>query len=277
MDVDGTGTRRGYVSHYGITLLDDLYNYFPAILYDTGRFNTIQDFLGYIQTQIRAFELEPLSEVQSEASALLGLASTSTSTTGPIRRLSPRRNSAVRRVDQLPLPPTNLIESTMAQVNNSDFGSDFGSDFDIIFSRLETISYERTADPHILMRPTRDTTRTQPLLSSSSLINLLTTMIHDDTTTDNFLTPVIVRPSNLQVQSATSTGILRQPPVDNAVAPFCSICQDTMAVGDNYRTINICSHTFHKECIDAWFMTHYICPVCRHDIREGINAMEQMD
>ena len=40
-----------YVYYYGIGLLDDLHNYFPAVLYDSGRFLTVQDLLGYIQLQ----------------------------------------------------------------------------------------------------------------------------------------------------------------------------------------------------------------------------------
>lgn len=40
-----------YVYYYGIGLLDDLHNYFPAVLYDSGRFLTVRDLLGYIQLQ----------------------------------------------------------------------------------------------------------------------------------------------------------------------------------------------------------------------------------
>lgn len=40
-----------YVYYYGIGLLDDLHNYFPAVLYDSGRFMTVQDLLRYIQLQ----------------------------------------------------------------------------------------------------------------------------------------------------------------------------------------------------------------------------------
>jgi hypothetical protein len=38
---------------YGVQLLDDLHVYFPDILYNSGRFTTVQDLLQYVQSQSR--------------------------------------------------------------------------------------------------------------------------------------------------------------------------------------------------------------------------------
>jgi hypothetical protein len=37
-----------YEQHYGVQLLDDIHNYFPALLYDSQRFRTVQDVLQYV-------------------------------------------------------------------------------------------------------------------------------------------------------------------------------------------------------------------------------------
>lgn len=49
-----------YNQHYGVQLLDDIHNYFPALLYDSRRFRTVQDVLQYIisntQSRFNLFE-----------------------------------------------------------------------------------------------------------------------------------------------------------------------------------------------------------------------------
>jgi hypothetical protein len=45
---------RGYETLYGVGLLDDLHNYFPAVLYDSGRFTSVHELLRYIQISARA-------------------------------------------------------------------------------------------------------------------------------------------------------------------------------------------------------------------------------
>lgn len=42
-----------YESLYGVGLLDDLHNYFPALLYDAGAFLTVPEVLAYVQQQTR--------------------------------------------------------------------------------------------------------------------------------------------------------------------------------------------------------------------------------
>jgi hypothetical protein len=42
-----------YENLYGVALLDDLHNYFPALLYDSTSFTNVQQVLYYLQTQTR--------------------------------------------------------------------------------------------------------------------------------------------------------------------------------------------------------------------------------
>jgi len=41
-----------YVSVYGVGLLDDIHNYFPALLYDTGRFQNLANVFSYARNQL---------------------------------------------------------------------------------------------------------------------------------------------------------------------------------------------------------------------------------
>ena len=42
----------------------------------------------------------------------------------------------------------------------------------------------------------------------------------------------------------------------------CSICLEL--IDDNCCTLK-CSHNFHKECIEGWFMKEESCPLCRDE------------
>jgi len=71
---------------------------------------------------------------------------------------------------------------------------------------------------------------------------------------------VIVRPSAEQIEQALET-------VDN-VTTSCSICQEPISSGGS--RIRHCGHVHHRTCILCWFSMSTRCPVCRHDIREGL-------
>ena len=77
-----------------------------------------------------------------------------------------------------------------------------------------------------------------------------------------WLEPIPVRPSSHVLQNNTTISVLSSNLTDN-----CSICQDTLETGATVRRINHCSHTFHRTCIDTWFITNVHCPTCRHDVR----------
>ncbi|KAK9726829.1 hypothetical protein RND81_05G240000 [Saponaria officinalis] len=44
----------------------------------------------------------------------------------------------------------------------------------------------------------------------------------------------------------------------------CSVCISEISNGENVRVLPKCSHGFHLECIDMWFMSHSTCPLCRN-------------
>ena len=44
----------------------------------------------------------------------------------------------------------------------------------------------------------------------------------------------------------------------------CVICISTIKKGETYTFLS-CEHSFHTECISAWFKMHLNCPCCRKD------------
>ncbi|KAI5435677.1 RING-H2 finger protein ATL11 [Lathyrus oleraceus] len=46
----------------------------------------------------------------------------------------------------------------------------------------------------------------------------------------------------------------------------CAVCLNEFEDDETLRLIPVCSHVFHRECIDAWLLHHSTCPVCRADL-----------
>lgn len=43
----------------------------------------------------------------------------------------------------------------------------------------------------------------------------------------------------------------------------CAVCLGEFQDKDEIRLLPKCHHVFHPDCIDAWFVSHLTCPVCR--------------
>lgn len=43
----------------------------------------------------------------------------------------------------------------------------------------------------------------------------------------------------------------------------CAVCLLEFEDGDYLRTLPLCSHAFHVDCIDEWLRSHATCPLCR--------------
>jgi hypothetical protein len=83
-----------------------------------------------------------------------------------------------------------------------------------------------------------------------------------------FSDPVIVHASQEIIQAMSTEETLQEDLED-----ICAICQDSMRQGELVRKITVCSHEFHRSCIDNWLLnSSVLCPTCRHDIRESARA-----
>ena len=78
----------------------------------------------------------------------------------------------------------------------------------------------------------------------------------------NFMDAVPVLPSRAQINDAMRTHV-------GVTDTTCSICQEPVTCASQIRN---CGHCFHGSCIEQWFSMNPRCPVCRHDIRDGLST-----
>jgi hypothetical protein len=183
-----------YERPYGIHLIDDLHNYFPAILYDSERFTTTRELMTYIQTQMAA--------------------QFNTFTLG--------RNQYYRQ-------PQHTVDITPI--------------FTTDISNLLNLRNQTPQD--------------------AAMVNLLQNLLNIPQEPNQFLNPVVVRPTREQIDRSTSLRVSTATEANQ-----CAICQEAYVDGQGIRRITRCTHEFHLNCIEPWFQRNVHCPVCRHDIRQ---------
>lgn len=236
----------GYETLYGIGLLDDLHNYFPAVLYDTSRFRTVQSLLHYIQTNARnRFDLYSFGQ-RHYLSASLDSSQEEQDSPPPL--IPPRDLSAAS------VPVAAQRRAAPASLNIPPHPPAPASSFDPrISAHIELVQDDLGFD-------------TQSL-SLLNLLNVLGTLpslnsVRQNRYPANFMEPVVVRPTPEQIERGSTRSF---PPEDTV----CAICQDSIPVNQMARRLTSCGHTFHISCIDTWYQRDVRCPTCRHDIRES--------
>jgi hypothetical protein len=233
---------RDYETLYGVGLLDDLHNYFPAVLYEPESFRTLPQLLGYIQRQTqRRFDLFTFGQTAYDGRRPQPRPSLSTQSSVPL-------NSTVSTPQVSVSYPPPLVRQVILTEEEDDDEAEFQGVANLLRGNMT----------HSL----NNTNNTLTLLSA--LLSLPTTV--NNRLPANFMNPVVVRPTEEQIESATTVQTLTADLSEN-----CAICQDSFRAGEQQRTITHCGHSFHSgedRCIDVWFRQNVYCPVCRHDIRE---------
>jgi len=98
--------------------------------------------------------------------------------------------------------------------------------------------------------------------ADNELFTTLLSYVLRTPSTSNFTDPVVVRPTQAQINAGTSIISVTN------TSDLCAICQDSLALeGTRVRKINHCNHMFHDSCISTWLNTNVHCPTCRHDVR----------
>ncbi len=291
-------------------MLDDLHNFFPELLYNSGRFQSVQDVLQYIVAVTRRrFDLFSYgSEIYStnlanaqRNSVLQPMQSPPfLQPTSPAPQPSPPAPQPVQ-VEMRPMPAEPVTQPTTqatpptspppqappstATVPRRTYASLFtpGQAQPSLASIFESLM-QPTTTPVIPSILATTYATTQPILAtdeeaSSWLVSLLSGGRSATTNLSqlpaSFLEPVPVFPSRDQIRRASSVRTLDATDSSDT----CTICQDEMSEGNTIRTLNTCQHSFHISCIDTWLIRNVRCPVCRHDIRElrASNATDQKE
>jgi hypothetical protein len=87
-----------FTQQYGITLLDELHNFFPALLYDPGRFRSVQDVLRYIREEAQMLS-NPFQRGQNSYNNYLN------SRTSTDRQIHTRHQDIVTETYEFTMPP----------------------------------------------------------------------------------------------------------------------------------------------------------------------------
>jgi hypothetical protein len=268
-----------YETLYGVGFLDDLHNYFPALLYDSSAFGSVRDVLGYIQAQARnRFDLfsygqreylstHPPAQTVSQPNSYRHVVRTSFAGMPapmpvPLSTLLRPTNATIASSrfpnpnTILPQSPPSTVQATVPsiQVNLNQTEEEEEEEVEIQENEGRFIT---NALLSLLNLPPTSLTRTYDIDAFGALLN------GRPRTMDQFLQPVVVRPTPEQIDQNTTLGNLVS---DTEHA--CAICQDALTSEQEGRKLNACGHWFHKSCIDTWLNGNVHCPVCRHDIRE---------
>jgi hypothetical protein len=284
-----------YETLYGVGLLDDLHNYFPALLYDSSGFGSMRDVLAYVQQQTRnRFDLFSygLREYQSthpppavENSSYRRVVRTSFASMPP-PALHPL-STLLRRPAPVNIPSSSLVQETESTNPNTIPQSTVQTHARVPHIQVELNSFVNEGDDgddeeeqsmndtrlitnalmSLLQIPTTGLTRTYDMDAFGTILQRGRNM-------DQFLQPVVVHPTPEQIAANTTVGNLVSD-TDHA----CAICQDALTSEQQGRKLNACGHWFHQSCIDTWLERDVHCPVCRHDIREPLrqNSSEEQN
>jgi hypothetical protein len=296
-----------YETLYGVGLLDDLHNFFPALLYDSSSFGSVRDVLGYIQSQTRnRFDLfsyglreyQSINPLRGSGAAFEPLrGSGASSVSAASGSYHPRvvgtsfasiPTSLLQPASTLPIPSNATATGSSVirdEINRVISSVNHTSTLQQMAGRPTNIHFDLT---HILRQPlntedddgeeadTEDQAETEAQYITNTLLTLLnlpaaalTRTYARGPTMDQFLEPVPVRPTAEQIEQNTTLGN-RVSDTDTS----CAICQDALTSEQEGRKLNACGHWFHKSCIDTWLAGNVHCPVCRHDIREPPASQE---
>jgi hypothetical protein len=223
---------------YGVGTLDDIHNYFPALLYEQGRFQNITQVFSYVRTQLNTrFNLFSYGASLAAASASAAPAATAaTQFEVPTTPIVPRR--AATTFFSPPRGPTAEEEEMFSTAG-------------MMFSMLNM----RLAEGGIQIPGGGGQVPRIPGQGPGQGAGIWAA----------FRAPVIIAPSAAVLDANTTIINGGEIPQSDTT---CTICQDVIIQADVCRRLTACGHIYHKACIDQWFNRSVFCPSCRHDVRE---------
>ncbi len=136
-----------YERHYGVQLLDDIHNYFPALLYDSHRFRTVQDVLQYVisntQNRFNLFQRGQRNYSQTPRSTPLVTPDEVVTETIDITPLFTSRFAR---------PATNIIRPTTTATASHIFNYPLSTSdmYEELFSSLRSLASRANLDPVIV-------------------------------------------------------------------------------------------------------------------------------
>lgn len=233
-----------YQRHYDVRFIDDIHNYFPAVLYEPERFHTVGDLLGYVRSQVRdhfdLFSAANRAYVPQTRVIVPNLQVFPAHIHPPYTHAHAHAHAPMPAPMPPATPPPRVVRTAAVPLEMNSLTTQLISE--MLGVRASPLNLH-------------------PRFETESIWNILGGLAGASSAAA-FQEPVPVRPTAQQVLRASTLSTV------NTAEQVCAICQDSMEQGSSARTLNSCHHGFHQACIDTWFTTNVHCPVCRHDIRE---------
>jgi len=89
---------------------------------------------------------------------------------------------------------------------------------------------------------------------------------------NSFFQPVTIRPTSIQIENATSNIVYGE--IIDPINTNCPISLETFTDTSEVTMIKHCKHIFSTQSLMSWFNSNCKCPVCRFDIRDYVNSVE---
>lgn len=86
------------------------------------------------------------------------------------------------------------------------------------------------------------------------------------------LQPVVVRPTPIQLLRAVEYTTYNSNAINQEADP---VDQNDFVEGEYIVQIRECGHCFRPQNFDTWFQSNVRCPLCRFDIRESTNEINE--
>lgn len=268
--------------YYGIQLIDDIHNYFPALLYDRNSFRTVQDVLGYIHHRVDSrFNLLTRAENSyNRMNQSVQRPATRSVSPAPSRVVHRRVNppTVVRAPVPAPYTDSPVSRSTSSSVNQAFTLPLRTPPRTIVVNEIHesdtTDNLEEGEIDQSQPSPSDRSVLANQILQLIGITDHLTLPINTgleymyltNLLMPQNLEPVLVTPTIQEIEQGTQ--LLQANPAHES--QNCSICQDSFTEGQAIRKFRVCQHEFHRNCIDVWFQRNVHCPVCRHDVRANV-------
>lgn len=126
--------------------------------------------------------------------------------------------------------------------------------------------YTNFVNNHAQSISTPTTSQTDTINTFQGLADIFTNSIINELASS--MTPVVVQPTQQTITTTTET--IPYVEITEPIYTQCPISHEQFDINSAVTRIRHCGHYFDPESILHWLTTSVICPVCRHDIRDGV-------
>lgn len=235
---------------YGFSLLDEIHNFFPELLYDDTLFNS--ESMSWMRFRVN--RLFPNVYVRQHNMYNMYSASQR------MNEYVQWHHNHIPRVQPPPAPRRNPSSTAVPFFSRNNTApppptEPFITPIDISGVRTPPHSLHNNrvlSFIYDIRDPAVDN-------AAANLLNLFNLAAFQD---------VSVAPSSVQIEEASTVRLQE----DISSETNCSICMEHNATNgsQDWRELN-CGHVFHRQCIDTWLSSHVQCPNCRRDVRTMVH------